>query len=94
MIDIVKFTWRNKHGYWIPSAWVTVTTDTEDVRGHAVIGRPSLTDLKVLSRMTIPEELRLTGQVRSLLSHVVLDDPKADDYTAEQMLEAMLVRTA
>lgn len=105
MIDIVKFTWRNAHGYWIPVAWVTVPTDACDVRleaprttaslyEYAISGRPSMTDLKILDRITIPDKLRASGRSRYLLSQVVLHDENADNYSASEMLDAMLVQTA
>lgn len=92
-MDVVKFTWANKHGYWIPVAWILVIAGTHG-RSRASIGRPGLTDYKELDRATIPEELRLTGRAQWCLSNVVVYDPKANDYTAEEMLEAMLVQTA
>jgi hypothetical protein len=105
MLDVVKFTWRNAHGYWIPVAWMTVPSETTDTRaaypstvsslqGYASLGRPSMTDFKVLDRMTIPEKLRLSGSSGYLLSTVMLYDKKADDYSAKEMIEAMTVVTA
>ena len=96
MLDVVKFTWRNKHGYWIPVAWITVLSEDGDdrVRSRASLGRPGLTDLRVLDRATIPEELRLTGRSGWYLANVVLYDPKANEYTATEFLEAMTVTTA
>lgn len=104
-MDIVKFTWRNKYGYWIPVAWVSVPTNASDerqnypnttasLREYASTGRPGMTDFRVLDRITIPEELRLTGRSRLLLSTAILHDKQADSYSAQQMLDAMLVQTA
>jgi hypothetical protein len=91
MIDVVKFTWRNKHGYWIPVSWITALTSTDDaqIRSQATIGRPGMTDLRILDRGTVPEEIRTSGRTRRLLSHVVLYDKGADDYSAKEMIEAM-----
>jgi hypothetical protein len=93
MLDVVKFTWANKHGYWIPAAWTLALTD-ENAVGKARLGRPSMTDFKVLGRKTIPEELRLTGRAQWALSMVILYDPKANEYTPSELLEAMVVQTA
>jgi len=96
MLDVVKFTWRNKHGYLIPVAWTLVgsNTGTQELKRNAIIGRPGMTDIRELDRATIPEELRVTGRVRYYLSQTVLYDPKEAEYTAEEMLEAILVQTA
>lgn len=96
MLDVVKFTWRNGQGYWIPAAWMMCTSnrEAESLRSWASIGRPGMTDMKVLDRVSIPEELRLTGRARTLLSKVVVYDKQADDYTAAQMIDAMVAWTA
>lgn len=97
MLDVVKFTWRNKHGYWIPVAWTIVGSwdhGTEGLKRTARLGRPGMTDIKELDRATIPEELRMTGRVRYCLSQTVLYDPNEASYSAQEMLEAMLVQTA
>jgi len=97
MLDVVKFTWRNRYGYWIPVAWTMTPTDRDEpaIRGYASIGRPGMTELKVLDRATIPEELRMNGRSRYLLSSVILHNrAQADEYTAQQMIEAMTAWTA
>lgn len=93
MLDVVKFTWRNRHGYWIPVAWVVVLTGA-DPGSRVRLGRPGLTDFKVLDRMTIPEELRLTGRSSWALAMVVLYDKQADDYTAAEFVDAMAVQAS
>lgn len=96
MIDVVKFTWSNPYGYWIPAAWVLVSSSADDaaVLSRARLGRPGMVDLRVLSRETMPEALRMEGRSRSLLSKVVLFDKQADSYSAAEMIDAMVAVTA
>lgn len=91
MLDIVKISWENAQGYWIPAAWLLVVSNNDDeaIRSSARIGRPSMKGMKVLDRITIPEELRATGQARRLMSQVILYTGETDDLTAAEFLARM-----
>jgi len=99
MLDLVKFTWRNGHGYWIPVAWMTVPSDATDVRRdypsttaslreYASGGRGVMTDFKVLDRCTIPEEIRSTGRTGVAKARVGYR-ASSDRLTCEEYVQAM-----
>jgi len=92
MLDLVKYTWANKYGYWIPVAWMTVLTKDGDemLRTRARSGKGnSMSDFQLIDRVTIPEEMRLTGKSSLYLAYVCLYDKLANEYTAEQFIAAM-----
>lgn len=89
MLDAVKIKWQNAHGYWAGPDWIMVLAgdDAAGVRRKAAIGRPSLQDISILSRATIPESVRLSGHSRSLFYEAIRGEGR--DLSAEQVVAKM-----